>query len=134
MYVPSRCNFCLRRGEDIFLRRGDQTEFWGECKFFFYQRSSSSTVHLPYKVVFYLKSPIFILQRAYIPKNGVEFRQHTNSDNRTGVATSCNIASKKVHKQPNGQTNVLVTSSLLELLIAAKNTKIQKILENLITH
>ena len=35
-----------------------------------------------------LKSPIFILQRAYIPKNGVEFRQQTNSDNKTGVATS----------------------------------------------
>ena len=34
-----------------------------------------------------LKSPIFILQRAYIPKNGVEFRQQFNGDNRSGVAT-----------------------------------------------
>ena len=43
-----------------------------------------------WKVDFFLKSPISIVQRAYIPKNGVEFRQHTNtnSDNKTGVATS----------------------------------------------
>ena len=42
-----------------------------------------------------LKSPIFILQRAYIPKNGVEFRQQTNSDNRTGVATSRDVARRR---------------------------------------
>ena len=52
----------------------------------------SIKVRLPYRVLFYLKSPIFILQRAYIPKNGVEFRQQTNSDNRTGVATSRVVA------------------------------------------
>ena len=42
---------------------------------------------LTWKVVFYLKSPISIVQRAYIPKNWVEFRQQFNSDNRSGVAT-----------------------------------------------
>ena len=42
---------------------------------------------LTWKVVFYLKLPISIVQRAYIPKNGVEFRQQFNGDNRSGVAT-----------------------------------------------
>ena len=41
---------------------------------------------LTWKVVFYLKLPISIVQRAYIPKNGVEFRQQFNGDNRSGVA------------------------------------------------
>ena len=50
-------------------------------------------------LVFYLKSPIFIVQRAYIPKNGVEFRQQTNSDNRTGVATSCDVARRRATSQ-----------------------------------
>ena len=44
-------------------------------------------VRHPYRVLFYLKSPIFILQRAYIPKNGVEFCQQINVDNRSSVAT-----------------------------------------------
>ena len=42
-------------------------------------------------VAFYIKSPIFIAQRAYIPKNGAEFRQQTSSDNRTGVAASYDL-------------------------------------------
>ena len=42
---------------------------------------------LTWKVDFYLKLPISIVQRAYIPKNGVEFNQQFNGDNRSGVAT-----------------------------------------------
>ena len=50
---------------------------------------------LTWKVVFYLKSPISIVQRAYIPKNGVEFRQQSNGDNRTDIATSYDIARRR---------------------------------------
>ena len=32
---------------------------------------------------------------AHATKNGVEFRQQTNSDNKTGVATSCDVARRR---------------------------------------
>ena len=48
-----------------------------------------------WKVDFFLKSPISIVQRAYIPKNGVEFRQQSNGDNRTGIATSYDIVRRR---------------------------------------
>ena len=48
-----------------------------------------------WKVDFFLKSPISIVQRAYIPKNGVEFRQKSNGDNRTGIATSYDIVRRR---------------------------------------
>ena len=75
-----------RRGKQHFFR-GDAKKIMGGWNFSFYQRSSSIKVSLPYNVAFCLKSPIFIIQRAYILKNGVEFCQQTKSDNRTGVAT-----------------------------------------------
>ena len=50
---------------------------------------------LTWKVEFYVKLPISIVQRAYIPKNGVEFRQQSNGDNRTGIATSYDIARRR---------------------------------------
>ena len=51
---------------------------------------------LTWKVEFYVKLPIPIVQRAYIPKNGVEFRQKTNSDKRTGVATSYDLVRRRL--------------------------------------
>ena len=56
-----------------------------------------SIISFPFNqwLVFYLKSPIFIVQRAYIPKNGVEFRQQSNGDNRSGVATSYNLMRRR---------------------------------------
>ena len=111
MCVPARGNLFFKGGgetkkikegdgrkqlwvdEFLFLVRGMQ--FFFLSKVIFNQSSSSIKVRLPYRVVFYLKSPIFILQRAYIPKSGVEFRQQTNSDNRTGVATSREVALRK---------------------------------------
>ena len=36
-----------------------------------------------------LKSPIFVVQKAAAPKNGVEFRQGSNGSIRSSLATSC---------------------------------------------
>ena len=64
---------------------------------------------LTWKVVFYLKSPISIVQRAYIPKNGVEFRQQFNGDNRSGVATLYDLMR---HRQKYSCTySITVTTS-----------------------
>ena len=85
-YLP--CKYQLRHCKDI-LKQYSKCTMCTECS---KCSKCSIKVRLPYRILFYLKSPIFILQRAYIPKNGVEFRQQTNSDNRTGVATSRDVA------------------------------------------
>ena len=64
--------------------------FWASFsyKHFLIKRKSIVSFLFNQWLVFFLKSPISIVQRAYIPKNGVEFRQQSNGDNRSGVATS----------------------------------------------
>ena len=70
---------------------------------------------LTWKVVFYLKSPISIVQRAYLPKNGVEFRQKSNGDNRSGVATSYDLMRRrqKYLQSNDGAKNEVVFRKLL---------------------
>ena len=46
---------------------------------------------LIWKVIFYLQLSIFIIQRAYIPKNGVNFCQQVNDNNNTCEAKSCDL-------------------------------------------
>ena len=100
--VPARGSFLRGGVNNIFLGEdakkivGGWNFRGGSTIFSFYQRSSSNKVSVPYKVAFCLKSPIFIVQRAYIPKNGVEFCHQTNSDNRTGVATSYDLVRRRL--------------------------------------
>ena len=54
---------------------------------------------LTWKVFLYLNSPISIVQRAYIPKNGVEFHQQSNGDNKTGVVTSYDLARRRLENR-----------------------------------
>ena len=53
-----------------------------------------------------LKSPIFVVQKAAAPKNGVEFRQGSNGTIRSRLATPCDV-SRRCARSPNSdQYNV----------------------------
>ena len=47
-----------------------------------------------------LKSPIFVVQKAAAPKNGVEFCQGSNGTIRSSLATSCDVSRRRA-RSPN---------------------------------
>ena len=53
-----------------------------------------------------LKSPIFVVQRAAAPKNGVEFRQKSIGAIRCGVATSYDDVRRCAMSVPFDQSEV----------------------------
>ena len=90
--------FILKRVQKKFFLRGVG---W-EVHFFLFIKVRPQS-----KFVFYTGSPkitIFIVQRAYIPKNGLEFRQQTNSDKRTHVATLYELVRRRHQKTENRHT------------------------------
>ena len=82
---------------------------------------------IPLQAVFWLKSPIFILQRAYIPKNGVEFCQQSNGDNRRDVGTSYDLARRCVKTETNWHTywhtDKVIHRARVPTVALAKKTK-----------
>ena len=63
------------------------SSFFSPSKFF----KSSFFGHLYFSGCF-LKLPIFVVQKATAPKNGVEFCQGFNVTIRSSLATSCDVA------------------------------------------
>ena len=53
-----------------------------------------------------LKSPIFVVQKAAAPKNGVEFCQGSNGTIRTSLATSYDAAQRRGRSLNFGQSEV----------------------------
>ena len=57
-----------------------------------------------------LKSPIFVVQNAAAPKNGVEFRQGSNGSIRSSLATSCDVSRRRARSPNFDQSEALKLS------------------------
>ena len=57
-----------------------------------------------------IKSPIFAVQKAIAPKNGVEFRQGSNGSIRSSLATSCDVSRRRARSPNFDQSEALKLS------------------------
>ena len=74
-----------------------------------------------------LQSSIFVIEKAAAPKNGVEFRQGSNGNIRSSLATSCDVLRHRA-RSPNFDQSEALKLSQTDRQIHRESTYCQALL------